>query len=376
MANTVITANNILLQAITDIGLVASNDPTQAQLKPAGLLTALESPVNATGIDNLRITNQGDFITTHVKYFDAYCGDGKTGIPNACEIIEDEDPSAKFVEVKGGQYIYDEFQFSTNDFRTISESWGTSNNANEITGDRNTTFGRKVIERARKLLLKERDYYLAQMYLKLGDYADGGSSVPGTGTEKTVKLFNSSDNMRPNSLALYQIKKNYSLLGYQNVQSAMLVGGSNIEAWQFASPIFTGNTDGFDVNRAGGVMPYIDYAVGEYAQNTTSTAGERALTWIPSHNQVVRGYLYEGKYVTNRPTLLKDTINIDGRLFDISIYTPDCGSVNVKIGRYNALFNINEFTVESCGGQPSTLNWKLDCGQLDCDVVTQPISNS
>lgn len=376
MANTVITANNICLQAITDIGLVASNDPTQVELRPTGLLSALEAPINATGIDGLRVTNQGDFITTHVKYHDAYCGTAKTGVPESCTPGTDLDPSAKFVEVKGGTYIYDEFTFSKNDFRTICETWGVGSNANEITGDRNTTFGRKLVQIARQVLQGERDYYLAQMYLKLGKYANGGASTPATVTEQTLKLFNNTDNMTPNSLGLFPIKKNYSLMGYQGVQSAMLVGGSNIEAWQYASPIFRGNVDGNDVSRAGGVIPYIDFSVGEYAQNTFGDAGERALTWIPSHNQAIRAHRYEGAYVTNRSTLLEDTIEIDGQRFDISIYTPDCGSVTVKVGRYNALFNINDFTVENCGGQASTLNWKLDCGALDCSVATQPISNS
>jgi hypothetical protein len=356
-----ITAKTICLNTITDLGTIVSQDPTKLNLEPPKLIQALESPVNAVGIEQLKVQKLGKKNTVHVKYFPQDCGTVTEGFDSACVQGEDVPNEVEFKEVTGTKYLQTEHTFSKEEYREICEDW-------------DGTITRKTLQLINRILLAERDFATAEMYANLANYFDGTLATPGGGTEKTLNLF-TADGV-PNALGMYLAQKEMELKGYEST-NIMAVGGTSISAWTGAARnVFLGNVDGADTSRTSGINAYVDLAVGRYGAGVAGDANERALVWIPSHNQLIRYQMYEGKFVTNSDTLQERTITVNGRTYDYSIYMPDCGSVTIKVGTGVALFNAGQFSEVGCGAQASTLNFILNCGSLNCDTFKQPIANS
>jgi hypothetical protein len=82
--------------------------------------------------------------------------------------------------------------------------------------------------------------------------------------------------------------------------------------------------------------------------------------------------MFEGKFITDSTTLFENTIVIDGRRYDYSIYMPDCGDVTIKVGTGVTLFNAGSVSAENCGAEASTLNFIVGCGNDTCATWKDP----
>jgi hypothetical protein len=351
-----LTPQAFCLYAQEEIGRVMTTDPTMKELQPTGLLQALDSPENAQGLEVLKIDTVGKKIRLDVKYFPADCDATSTGDPEACTSTEKSTFDAGYItlEQNDDNYIFAKYTFDPDEFRSICE-------------DRTGRISRKVIDLAKRVLRSERAYYTQAMYALLNNYYDGTNSLVGGG-EKTLNLF-SATGVRQ-GMGLFKLIKEYQMKGYE--ETPIMVGGSTISAWLYANNIFGANTDG--AADGGGVSAYLDKFVAEYGAKAIGDANERLLAWIPGHNQAIRWHKYRGDFAYSRPTLSKTTVLIGNQEFDLSVSSPDCGDVTITLGRGNTLFNAGTIPNGNCDAQPSTLNYIVDCGALDCDVVKQPIS--
>ena len=353
-----LTPQAFCLYTQESIGRVMSTDPTKKLLQPTGLLKALKSAENAQGSEVLRVTELGKNIRLDVKYFPAGCRDTNSGDPEVCSPAEVSTFDAGYITLNADldDYIFDKVTFSPEEFRNICDS-------------QPERIAREIERMANNVLRSERAYYTAAMYALLNNYFDGTDSLVGGG-EKTLNLF-SATGVRQ-GMGLFKLIKEYQIKGY--TEAPIIVGGSTISAWVYANGIFGANTEG--AADGGGVTAYIDKYVAQYGATAIGDANERVLSWVPGHNQAITWLRNEGEFDYSRQTLSKTTLVAFGETFDYSVHQPDCGNVTITLGRGNKLFNAGSIPNGTCDAQPSTLNWIADCGELDCDVVKQPILGS
>ena len=353
-----LTPKAFCLYAQEELGNVVTTDPLMKNLKPTGLLEALESPANAQGLDILKIDTQGKKIRLDLKYYGADCGGTSTGKPDLCNgDVEEDDSEYITLEQNDNNYIHKKHTFSTEEFRTLCDS-------------KDGRISRKMMSLAMEILNREREYYTAEIYSKMNQYYDGNISTPGSGTEKTLNLF--SDTGIRQGMGLFKLIKEYQLKGY--VEAPIIVGGTTISAWSYANNIFGANVDG--AGNGGGVLPYIDLFASMYGAGVAGDSNERLVSWTPGHNQAIRWHKNLGDFARSKESFVKTTMIIAGQLFDVSVFEDDCNDkVVLTVARGNTLFNLN-IDGKTCNAQPSTLNWIADCGALGCDVVKQPIQGS
>lgn len=356
MAVTNITPVELCLKMQQGLDTVSKSIP--AEIATNGFLKAVTSAENTAGLQDIATTTKdGKTYQASVKFNQPRCNTVTSSATNPCTAVTVLSNPNKEFSVTVDELSTTLITLNKERYRTICDTYDSAF-AFEL-GNAVRALRRDVNVRA-----------LTKLTTLTNTYFDGTSSALGSGTEKTIKVFNPE--FKPNAMGWAAFKREYARKGYQDV-APIVIGGDPIENFKMAQAMFAGNYDKtFDVTKINNISLYSDYELDVIADDTYN----HFLSWAPGHVRLLEAYNYEGVFRDVRPEGVKETMIMDGFKFDVSIYDPFCGSgdVTITLSKKWDLFTIPSTATAACTGQRTVLGWKVDCGDLSClDTQTSPI---
>lgn len=350
--------------------VLGKNDPAKQSLNTYGFSKALESAANTDGFEQIQFSSalarptSGSNRKVEVAIYKKECTSVTDGSIDVC--TEDTAEGSKLVldPVLVSQYKHRSVTIDKSAYRDLCE------------GTVNENIGRQIKYMAEDLI-KARNTYLATTYeASTTTYFDGDDSSAGGGEEKQIKLFSAA--AVPQPMAFFKLHQEYMSKGYTGT-TPIVVGGIPLNGWIYSQPIYAGNVDGNDGLRLpDGVQMFVDYEVDTIAQAAASDTANRAWSFVPGHNQIVKWLDYgAGSPIAIRPGEstegVKDTIEVMGHTFDFTVSNPFCSdNAVVSLGWGYDLFSIDSnYVASSCGAQLGNLSYQLTGAALTyaADIV-------
>ena len=328
---------------------VSGNIPTSNA--PLGTLKALKSAENTAGFEQIKTTTtDGKTYSASVKFKAGKCYDTDEEDLDVCDADSTASNPNKEYSVSVDEVSSVKITLNAQDYRTLCESL-----------DERKSF---EITQAIEALKKKINLGLAtKIASNLDLYFDGTASTLGSGTEKSLKLFDTTG--KPNTMGLFQLKQMYNKKGYGDM-SPIIVGGDPLDAWKFAQAQFAGNADkAFDVSRINGMSTFTDYVIDDIAGD----GDQHLISWIAGHLQMLEAYKYVGAYEDVRQEGARTTMmDADGFMFDFAVSNPFCsdGVVTMVLSKKWDLFKVPATAFSACGAQETALGWQTSCAAVAC----------
>lgn len=226
--------------------------------------------------------------------------------------------------------------------------------------------------------------YISQLAANLGGYyaLDCEDSVNSDDFQATIAFYDTAGQPKPQGL--FKVKQQYNLFGYGGEPA--VIGGSPLDAIDFARPLYQNNENGFNFNRVQGMRLFKDYQVNGVLAN----AQENVLSLAPGSARILNWNRFVGDYAYSSDTTIKRTLDLGAAfgeapgqfVVDHQMHIQECGVNDVvyihKFFVYTDLFMLTPAMLSADCGQCSNgiLLWKHDCADGTCDdfnpVITEP----
>ena len=232
------------------------------------------------------------------------------------------------------------------------------------------------------LLRKRNARYITQLAANFGKYYHTDCSLAAVSDTDTASVALFDSNGQPQPMGAFKILQQYRRNGFQG--EPYVIGGSAIEKMDFARAFFAGNSNGFDVNRLGGVRTYTDYQLDTVLNNGSIN---NMISIAPGAARPLYWNRFQGDGAYRSDTLVKTTLDIgrlmglgESLLVDHSVYVKECGQADIeyihKFYLYTDLFALEDTMLSDDCNQCSNgiLLWDHDCADPSCDDLNPSIA--
>lgn len=226
--------------------------------------------------------------------------------------------------------------------------------------------------------------YISQLAAALGGYyaLDCDDSVNSGDYQAPVAFYDTSGQPKPQGL--FKIKQQYGLGGYTGEPA--VIGGTPLDAIDFARPLYANNENGYNFNRVQGMRLFKDYQVNGVLANSQ----ENILSVAPGSARILTWNRFTGDYAYSSDTTIKRTLDLGlafgepgGRfVVDHQMHIQECGASDLvyihKFFLYTDLFTLTDAMLSPDCGQCSNgiLLWSHDCADGSCSdfnpIIVEP----
>lgn len=322
--------------------------------------------------------------TVDVKYWKPSCDDTNVDITFDCS---DESVTAEtygYDRATIDYYVGDKFAIDASTYETVCED-----PLNELAV--------KMARSYRKLKKLYNKRLAEQLAAKVGNYFahDGETAVNSATNPQTLKVLTAGAPVQPQPMGFFPVVNQYDRMGVMG-RTLYGVGGSDkMRAYQFAKPIFAGNTDGADANRKmDPVDLYFDNMMESYLDTQAVAGTDRFITWVAGAVSVLEWFDFEGPIKTITPsgrnvfapaqasgTLVRQKIDLGTAMgdrpfvVDMQIEYRECDNKVVhKFRKDFDLWQIPDDAFQTACHQAHNylLLWQIGCGDFDCNDANYP----
>jgi hypothetical protein len=246
----------------------------------------------------------------------------------------------------------------------ISETWSVEesqfDNLNETPNARRAEMLRR---KAWNIRQKVNKISLQQLYASLSDYSDGTASIGAT--TKRVNIITSDMKVSPVGLA--KIAGEYRRESFQG--DYVIFGGHTladfwqVRRWQMSPEGRLGS------DLADGSLPFIyDAAFDPTFQTLEADNASHGVT-VPIGSFAIDFWNeFTGYKIKSFEDFIKTTIEIDGVLFDYSLFYDKCnGKYTEQLKLHFGFLALPDSIY--CSGRALIKHWEFGCGDVDCDTL-------
>ena len=241
----------------------------------------------------------------------------------------------------------------------------------------------KIKRSVRKGLAQYQKKLVTKMHTNVGAYADGTTAT------KDLLLFTSGQ-AKPQPMGWHSLINEYSKQSPVSGETPYVISGAEkLQAYQYASSVFSGNVDGYDPNKAtsNGANIYFDRAVQPVLEGIDALLTSGVLAFMPGSVTIAEFFKFENPIYAVNPngrsvyapvqssgTITRQKVDVGTPtlgipfVVDMQIEYRECD--NKVVYKWRKDFDLCHLPQTAFA---STFNyttlWNIDCGDVDCSVL-------
>ena len=241
----------------------------------------------------------------------------------------------------------------------------------------------KIKRSVRRGMKQYQDKLVTKMHTNVGAYADG------TTLTKDLLLFTSGQ-AKPQPMGWNTLVNEYSQQSPVSGETPYVISGAEkMQAYQYASSVFSGNVDGFDPNKASstGANIYFDRAVQPVLAGIDALLTSAVLAFLPGSVTIAEWFKFDNPNHAVNPngrsvyapvqssgTITRQKVDLGTPtlgipfVVDLQIEYRECD--NKVVYKWRKDFDLCHLPQSAfCSTFNYTTLWNIDCGDVDCAIL-------